>query len=229
MSRVRSTAQPIGGAATSSSGGEGGGSEERTISARPRDAGLPSDGGDVRVESSCSQSFYFGPSTVTVSRIHGMINSGYFADGMSREPGREIVAKPHVDEAVLFEEFFIASLRMPPHPVLVAILLKYQIQIHHLTPNAIVRLSKYIWAGTSFGDVPSAKGFTKRYELHYQPRKMDVDGAEVQGQYGCINFHEKHGSQQAKLTVVVKNKWARGWMQTWFYCKVPLIHSPSPG
>jgi hypothetical protein len=31
---------------------------------------------------------------------------------------------------MLFEEFFTASLRMPPHPVLATILLKYQIQIH---------------------------------------------------------------------------------------------------
>jgi hypothetical protein len=57
---------------------------------------------------------------------------------------------------------------------------------------------------------------------------MDVGGVEVQVQYGCINFHAKHGSQRAKLTVAVKNKWAGAWTQAWFYCKVPLIHSPSP-
>jgi hypothetical protein len=38
----------------------------------------------------------------------------------------------------------------------------------------------------------------------------------------------KRGSQQAKLTVAVKNKWVGAWMQAWFYCKVPLICSPSP-
>jgi hypothetical protein len=70
----------------------------------------------------------------------------------------------------------------------------------------MVQLSKYIWAVTSFGGVPSAEGFAKRYELHYQPRKMDVDGAEVYGQYGCINFHVKRRSQRAKLIVAVKNK-----------------------
>jgi hypothetical protein len=36
----------------------------------------------------------------------------------------------------------------------------------------------------SFGGIPSADGFAKRYELHYQSRKMEVDGAEMQGQYG---------------------------------------------
>jgi hypothetical protein len=123
-----------------------------------------------------------------------MIDNGYFVDGMGHEPGEETMPEPHVDEAVLFEEFFTASLRMPPHPVLAAILLKYQIQIHQLTPNAIVQLSKYIWAVTSFGGIPSTEGFKMRYELHYQSMKMYVDGAEVQGQYGCINFHVKRGS-----------------------------------
>jgi hypothetical protein len=33
----------------------------------------------------------------------------------------------------------------------------------------------------SFRGISSADGFTKRYELHYQPRKMEVDGAEVKG------------------------------------------------
>jgi hypothetical protein len=46
----------------------------------------------------------------------------------------------------------------------------------------------------SFSGVPSAEGFVKRYELHYQLRKMDVGGVEVQGQYHCINFHAKRGS-----------------------------------
>jgi hypothetical protein len=34
--------------------------------------------------------------------------------------------------------------------------------------------------------------------------------------------------QRVKLTVVVKNKWFGGWTQAWFYCKVPLLWSPSP-
>jgi hypothetical protein len=40
-------------------------------------------------------------------------------------------------------------------------------------------LSKYIWAVANFRGIPLAEGFTKRYELHYQPRKIEVDGFEV--------------------------------------------------
>jgi hypothetical protein len=118
---------------------------------------------------------------------------------------------------------------MPLHPVLSDILLKFQVQIHQLTPNAIIQLLNYIWAVASFRGVPSAEGVTKRYEPHYQPRKIDVDGVELQGQYNCLNFHAKHDGQRAKHTVAVKNKWSKAWTQAWFYCKVRLLWSLSPG
>jgi hypothetical protein len=89
--------------------------------------------------------------------------------------------------------------------------------------------SKYIWVVVSFGGVPFANGFAKRYELHYQPKKMNVDGAEVLAQYGCINFHVKHyGGNGAKLTLAIKNKWSMGWSWVWFYCKVLLLRRPRP-
>jgi hypothetical protein len=84
-------------------------------------------------------------------------------------------------EVVVIEEFFVAWLWMLLHPVLSDILLKFQVQVHLLTLNAIMQLSKYIWVVTSFGGAPSIDGFAKRFEIHYQPRKMEVDGVEVQG------------------------------------------------
>jgi hypothetical protein len=80
---------------------------------------------------------------------------------------------------------------MPPHPVLASILLKFQVQLHQLTPNAIVQLSKHCWAVTSFRVIPFPDGFVKRYELHYQPKRMEIDGAIVHAQFGCLNFHAK--------------------------------------
>jgi hypothetical protein len=52
-----------------------------------------------------------------------------------------------------------------------------------------------MWAIASFVGVPSTEGFMERYELHYQPRKIEVDGVEVRRQYGCLNFHAKLGGQ----------------------------------
>jgi hypothetical protein len=65
--------------------------------------------------------------------------------------------------------------------------------------------------------------------MHFQARKIEVDVAEVQEQYGCLNFHAKPGGQRAKLTIAVKNKWSGACTQSWFYCKVPLLWVLSPG
>jgi hypothetical protein len=128
MARVKITAHPIG--ATAGSGGKdcgSGGSEERTKTARLSDAGSQGKAGDI-VDS--SQSFLFGPSSAIVSQIRAMIDDGYFIEGMGNEPGEETLLEPHPDGAVVFEEFFSAGLRMPLHPVLANILLKFQIGIH---------------------------------------------------------------------------------------------------
>jgi hypothetical protein len=81
----------------------------------------------------------------------------------------------------------------------------------------------------SFEGTPTSDGFVKRYELHYQP-KMEVDGAILDAQFGCLNFHTKqHKSNVVKLTVAVKNKWPTGWTKGWFYCKVPVHVCPQGG
>jgi hypothetical protein len=138
-----------------------------------------------------SQKYNFGPSMVIVSRIQELVERGYFAEGGARASGEEMVSEPNDDEAVMFGEFFTAGLRMPLHPVLTVILLKLQMQLHQLTPNGIAQLSKYIWAVASLRGVPSIDSFTKRYELHYQPKKIEVDGDVVEAQFGCLNFHAK--------------------------------------
>jgi hypothetical protein len=66
MARVRSTTRFVGGATASGSGGNGGGSEERMESMRLSDTGSHSEAGDVRDEGSRSQSYFFGPLTITV-------------------------------------------------------------------------------------------------------------------------------------------------------------------
>jgi hypothetical protein len=79
------------------------------------------------------------------------------------------------------------------------------------------------------GFYPSTDSFAKTYEMHFQVRKIEVDVAEVQEQYGCLNFHAKPGGQRAKLTIAMKNKWSGAWTQSWFYYKVPLLWVLSPG
>jgi hypothetical protein len=85
-----------------------------------------------------SVSYDFGRSTVARARITSLENSThYFLEGFAWAPDMESVPDPKENEAVVFEDFFIAGLRIPPHPVLLDILWKYQVQMHQLTPNAI--------------------------------------------------------------------------------------------
>jgi hypothetical protein len=80
---------------------------------------------------------YFGLSTITVGKIKEMEERGYFPEGEGRAPGAETVLVPNSDEAVIFEDFYIAGLRMPPHLALADILLHFQTQLYQLTPNDI--------------------------------------------------------------------------------------------
>jgi hypothetical protein len=58
-----------------------------------------------------------------------------------------------------------------------------------------VQLPKCFWAVVSFSGVPSSDGFARRYELHYQLKKVVIDGFEKYQQFGVINFHAKRGGE----------------------------------
>jgi hypothetical protein len=75
----------------------------------------------------------------------------YFPKGYGRPRGVDYVPGPHANEAVVFEDFFTAGLRMPPLLILVDILHKFQVQLCQLTQNVIVQISKFIWTATSYG------------------------------------------------------------------------------
>jgi hypothetical protein len=92
----------------------------------------------------------FGVSRISSARVQDMQRLGYFGSGVGRVPGAEEVPEPE-GELVVFEAFFTAGLRLPAHRFVSEVLRKFNVQIHQLTPNAIVALSKYVWATTSYG------------------------------------------------------------------------------
>jgi hypothetical protein len=67
----------------------------------------------------------------------------YFPTGYGQPPSAENVSKTRANEAIIFEDFFTVGLHMPLHLVLVDILRKFRVQLHHLTPNAINHISKF--------------------------------------------------------------------------------------
>jgi hypothetical protein len=67
-------------------------------------------------------------------------------DELIRFAGDEVVPEPRDDEVVVFKSFFSAGLWFPLYEMIGEVLKKFEIYLHQLTPNAIVRLSVYIWA-----------------------------------------------------------------------------------
>jgi hypothetical protein len=171
----------------------------------------------------------FGKSTISKADFPKMVKSGYFSEDekkVVRFGGEETIPKPQKDEIVIFKSFLKAGLRFPLNRMIADVLKKFGIYFHQLTPNAIVRLSVYIWALRSQGVEPFAEGFCRVHELHYQT-KARKDG--LHENFGCYNFAYR---KTTKFPVIsYQSKWPAGWKSEWFYVKVDddkekLVQSP---
>src|SRR5688572_31469963 len=154
----------------------------------------------------------FGVSRMTSARVEDMQRLGYFGDGVARAPGTEKV--PELEgELVVFEAFFAAGLRLPAHRFVGEVLRRFNVQIHQLTPNAVVVLSKYVWATTSYGGQPLVEVFAKYYCLHWKKRMI---GDEV-AQFGSCTFTPKTG--KTAMPVVELVPCARNKRGNWNGCR----------
>jgi hypothetical protein len=156
----------------------------------------------------------FSVSRMSSVREQDMQQLGYFGGGVGRVPGAEEVPEPE-GELVVFEAFFAAGLCLPAHRFMAVVLRRFEVQIHQLTPNAVVALAKYVWATTSYGGPPYVEVFVKHYCLHWQKRKM---GHKI-AQFGSCTFTPKTGRTSIEVVELVpcaRNKWGN-WWEFWFY------------
>jgi hypothetical protein len=106
------------------------------------------------------------------------------------------------------------------------VLENFEIYLHQLTPNTIVRLSVFIWALRSQEVEPLAEAFCRVHELHYQTKARE-DG--LHENFGCYNF--AYRKDMKTLVVIYRTKWPTDWKTEWFYVKVvekkeKLVQSP---
>jgi hypothetical protein len=90
----------------------------------------------------------------------------------------------------------------------------YEIYLHQLTPNTIVRLSVFIWALRSQRMDPNVEAFCRVHELHYQTKARE-DG--LHENFGCYNFAYRKDMKAPVLSY--RSKWPTGWKNEWFYFK----------
>jgi hypothetical protein len=170
----------------------------------------------------------FGKIIVSEADMPMMTKLGYFGEAekkLIRFGREEITLKPENDEVVVFRSFFKAGLRLPLHGMIADVLENFEIYLHQLTPNAIVRLNIFIWALRSQGVEPLAEAFCRVHELHYQTKARE-DG--LHENFGCYNF--AYRKDMKTLVVSYHTKWPTGWKTKWFYVKVDekkekLVHS----
>jgi hypothetical protein len=171
----------------------------------------------------------FGKSTVSKADMAMMLKLGYFGEAekkLIRFGGEEAIPKPENDEVVVFKSFFKAGLRFPLHRMIADVLENFEIFLHQLTPNAIVRLSVFIWALRSQGVELLAEAFCRVHELHYQTKARE-DG--LHENFGCYNFAYRKDMKTPVVSYCTK--WPTGWKIEWFYVKIDekkenLVQSP---
>jgi hypothetical protein len=100
----------------------------------------------------------------------------------------------------------------------VEVLKIYQIYLHQLTPEAVIRLGIFVWAVRSQGLEPSAKSFCNIHELVYETKPWGKE--QYHNNFGCYSFGARSGSSCPVPTF--RKRWPGEWMKEWFYVKNDL-------
>jgi hypothetical protein len=109
----------------------------------------------------------FGKSTIKQGQIEAM-RGRYFRDISIVRAGVENNVPLHeADEVIIFRSFMKAGLRFPLDKMLVEVLKTFEIYLHQLTPEAIVKIRIFIWAMRRQGLEPDARCFCNMHELLY--------------------------------------------------------------
>ena len=93
----------------------------------------------------------FGKSSIKQSQIDAM-KGRYFRDiSIVRAGGDSAAPMPEVDEVVVYRSFMKVGLQFPLSKFLVEVLKTFEIYLHQITPEAIIRMGIFIWALMSQG------------------------------------------------------------------------------
>jgi hypothetical protein len=143
----------------------------------------------------------------------------YFRDiSIMRARGENNVPLPEADEVVVFRSFMKVGLRFPLDKLLVDVMKTFEIYLHQLTPEAIIKVGIFIWAMRSQGLEPDARCFCNIHELSYE---MKATGKEkYHNNFGCYGFVPR--SEASYPVPTFWKRWPASWMQEWFYMKNDL-------
>jgi hypothetical protein len=161
----------------------------------------------------------FRKSSIKQSHLDNM-RGRYFRDMSTvRADDREkTVPTPEENEVVIFQSFLKVGLRFPLSSFVVEVLKIFEIYLHQLTPEAIIRMGIFIWAVRSQGLEPNAKSFCNIHELLYETKPWGKE--QYHNNFGCYSFGARSGSSCPVPTF--RKRWPGDWMTEWFYVKNDL-------
>jgi hypothetical protein len=159
----------------------------------------------------------FRKSTIKQSHLENM-RGRYFRDmSIVRAGGDNNVPAPE-ENVVIYRSFFKAGLRFPLSKFVVEVLKIYQIFLHQITLEAIIRMGIFVWAVRSQGLEPSAKCFCSMHELLYETKAMGKE--QYHNNFGCYGFIARPNASHPVPTF--RKRWPGAWMEEWFYVKNDL-------
>jgi hypothetical protein len=161
----------------------------------------------------------FGKSSIKQSQVDAM-KGRYFHDmSIVRVGGDNTAPTPEKDEVVVYRSFLKAGLRFPLSSFLVEVLKTFEIFLHQITPEAIIRMGIFVWAVRSQGLEPSAKCFCNMHKLLYETKATGKE--QYHNNFGCYGFVPC--SDVCYLVPTFRKRWPRAWMEEWFYVKNDLV------
>ena len=116
------------------------------------------------------------------------------------------VPAPEENEVVLiYRSFFKARLRFPLSRFVVQVLKTYQIFLHQITPEAVIRMGIFVWAVRSQGLEPSARCFCSMHELSYETKPWGKE--QYHNNFGCYSFVARSSASYPVSTF--RKRWPR--------------------
>jgi hypothetical protein len=128
----------------------------------------------------------FRKSSIKQSHIDTM-RGRYFRDmSIVRVGGDSTAPAPEENEVVIYRSFLKVGLRFPVSKFVVEVLKIFQIFLHQITPEAIIRMGIFVWAVRSQGLEPSAKCFCNMHELLYETKAIGKE--QYHNNFSCYGF-----------------------------------------
>jgi hypothetical protein len=160
----------------------------------------------------------FGKSTIKQSQIDAMKGRYFRNISIVRVRGDSNAPVPKVDEVVVYRSFMKVGLRFPLSKFLVEVLKTFEIYLHQITPEAIIRMGVFVWAMRSQGLESNAKCFCNMHELSYETKATDKE--QYHNNFGCYGFVPR--SDVSYSVPTFRKRWLGTLMQEWFYVKNDL-------